>query len=78
MRPAQFKSTVRHYLSNQNLRKDLIIHEKMYSSGWIRVNDLHAHQIMQARQVSVHMLLAKNARVQDRCRENLCWCHNPE
>ena len=21
--------------------------------------------------------LAKNARVQDRCRENLCWCHNP-
>ena len=63
MRPAQFKSTVRHYLSNQNLRKDLIIHEKMCSSGWIRINDLPAHQIMQARRVSVHMLLKRRASV---------------
>jgi hypothetical protein len=63
MRPAQFKSTVRHYLSNQNLRKDLIIHEKMCSSGWIRINDLPAHQIMQARRVPVHMLLKRRASV---------------
>ena len=63
MRPAQFKSTVRHYLSNQNLRKDLIIHEKMCSSGWIRINDLPARQIMQARRVSVHMLLQRRTSV---------------